>query len=276
MWPGVLGANPGWSGVPGGRGSGGFLADIKVTAIDGAKVSLQSANGWSRTIDTAGVALTRAGATITAADLKVGDRVAIGETRGSDGTYTVKKLTVVLDQVAGTVSAIDAGTITLKQFNGKTATVKTDASTAYRRADKTIARADIVVGERLSAVGSTGADGSLAAQAVDVQPDMVFGTVTKKSGSTLTVSTVGGGTATVEVTSSTTISVAGKASATLADVALKDMIVAQGVIGADGVLTATTLRSGNLRLATPSTRGHGWKAWPGASESPSASAGTSG
>ena len=275
MWPGVVGVNPGWGGVADGRGRGGILADITITAIDGAKVSLQSANGWSRTIDTTGVAMTRAGSTVTVGDLKVGDRVAIGETRGSDGTYTVKKLTVVLDQVAGTVSAIDASTITLKQFNGKTTAVKTDASTVYRRSGKAIARADIVVGERLGAVGSTGADGSLAAQAVDVQPDMVVGAVTKKSGNTLTISTLGGGTATVEVTSSTTISVAGKTSHTLADVALKDKIVAQGVLGADGVLTATTVRSGSWRSASPN-RGHGPKAWPGASASPSASAGTSG
>ena len=272
MGPGMLGPNPGGLDTTGGRG--GPLADITISAIDGTKVSLQSANGWSRTIDTTSVAITRAGAKITVADLIVGDRIAVGETRGSNGTYTVYKLTVVLDQAAGTVSAIGSDTITLKQFGSKTATVKTGASTLYRRAGQTIARADIVVGQRLAAVGSTGSDGSLTAQAVDVQPDVVFGTVTEKSGSTLTISTVGGGTATVVVTSSTTFGVKGKGSATLADVAVKDAIVAQGVLGADGRLTATTIRTGAGRSMVPSTRGPRWPGSNGASPSPSA--GTSG
>ncbi len=254
-------------------GQGGFLPGITIASIDGTEIGLKSANGWTRTIDTTGVTIMRAGATIKVTDLNVGDRISIGETRGSSGSYTVTKLTVVLDQVSGTISKMDAGTVTVTAGR-KTATVKTSASTVYRRAGQTIARSDLVVGQRLVAAGTTGSDGSLQAEAVDVQPDVVFGTVTKTSGNTLTISTFGGGTATVQVNTKTMFQVAGKSSATLADVAVNDSIVAQGVLGKDGVLTATTVRAGNGKFLKPSLKsnGNGHKL---ASPSPSASSGTS-
>ena len=266
----------GWSepGLAGGR-SGGTLGQISITAIDLNKVSLKSATGWTRTIDVTGVAISRAGSAITAAGLKVGDRVVLGETRNSDGTYTLKSVTVVLDRVSGTVSKIDASTITVTGFGGGASTITTSGATVYRRAGTTIARSDIAVGERLTASGTKASDGSLAAAAVDVQPDVVFGTVTGKSGSTLTIKTAGGGTATVTVTPGTTYEVAGKSSASLADVAVNDMIVAQGVLGSGGTLTATDVRAGT---------GHGFgfgkgsrgSVEPDRSAAPSASAGTSG
>lgn len=270
----LLGGILAWPDMSEGRG-GGFLPGIKITAIDGARVTLQSANGWTRVIDTVGVSITRAGKAITVGDLRIGDRIAVGETRGSDGTYAVKSLALVLDRVEGKVSKIDATSITVSLRGTKTATVKTDASTVYRRAGQTIARTSIRIGDRLTAVGTASADGSLQAAAVDVQADVVFGTLTAKSGSTLTIATAGGGTATVKVTSTTVFRVAGKTSATLADVAVKDAIMAQGVKGSDGVLTATTVRAGALGHRIPFKDG----ARPGpkvASPSPSATGGAPG
>jgi hypothetical protein len=239
---GWLGGNP----AMGGR-MGGALGQVSITGIDGTKVSLKSATGWTRTVDVSGVTLKRAGVAITAADLKVGDHVALGETRGNGGSYALQSLTVVLDQAGGTVSKIDASTITVTGFGGGTTTIATTGATVYRRAGSTIARGDIAVGERLTAAGTTAADGSLSAEAIDVQPDVVFGTVTKKSGSTITIKTAGGGTATVTVTSTTTFRVAGKGTPTLADVAVNDKIMAEGVLGADGSLAATAVQAGSLR-----------------------------
>jgi Domain of unknown function (DUF5666) len=253
---------------------GGFLPDITISAINGNAVSLKSANGWTRTIDTTGVKITRAGTTINVGDLKVGDRISVSETRNSNGTYTVNQLTLVLDQVSGTVSKLDAGSITVTRPGG-TSTIDTSASTVYRRAGQPISRSDIAVGQRVTAQGTTASDGSLAAETVDVQPDMVFGKVTAKSGSTLTVSTAGGGTATVQVTSSTTYQVAGKTNATLADVAVNDTIVAQGVLGTNGVLTASTVRAGSGKFAQPFVKGNGNPHWKNAVPSPAAT-GTSG
>jgi len=266
------GVGPGWSG-PGAMGRGGILADITVTSIDGTQVSLASANGWKRVIDVAGVAITRAGATIALGDLKVGDRVSVSEQRASDGTYAVKGLTVVLDQTGGTVSKLDAASITVGLGNSKTATITTDGTTVYRRDGQPITRDEITAGDRVIAWGTKDAAGNLTADAVEVQPDVVIGAVTKIDGSTLTISTLGGGTVTVIVTSKTTFSVAGKDPAALGDIAVKDMVVAQGVKDGKGVLTASSVRAGSWR---PTMRnGRGWRGQD-ASPSPAPSAGTSG
>jgi hypothetical protein len=269
--PGQMGQDR--PGIGRGFGVGGFLPDIRITAITGANVSLKSANGWQRTIDTTGVTIVRAGVTITVGDLNVGDRVSVGETRGSSGTYTVNQLTVVLDDVSGIISKIDATTITVTEQGNKTVTVGTSASTVYRRAGQSISRSDLPVGARITAAGTTSADGTLQAESVDVQPDMVFGTVTKISGGTLTISTVGGGTATVRVTSATTFEAAGKSGATLADVAVNDTIAAQGILGTDGVLTATTVRIGGHPVVA--NNGRGFPGWKFSGPDPTAAAGTS-
>jgi hypothetical protein len=269
----------GWSsgpGMMGGRNAGG-LGQVSISAIVGTKVSLQSSTGWTRTIDVTGVTIQRAGSTITVSELKVGDRVALGETRDSTGTYTLKSVTVVLDKAIGTVSKIGAASITVTGFGGGTSTITTTGATTYRRAGSAITRGDIAVGERITASGTTASDGSLAADAIDVQPDVVFGTVTGKSGSTLTIKTAGGGTATVTVSPTTTYRIMGKASATLADIAVNDQVVAQGVSGAAGTLAATSVQAGTWRgSGFGAGRGDKPSAGPGALPQPTSSTGTSG
>ena len=274
IWPGMMVG--GMAGGMGNRGNGSFVHDITISTISGSRVGLVSANGWSRTFDSTGVTMTRAGNAITVADLKVGDHVAISERQNSDGTYTVTSLTVVLDQVGGTVTRMDASTITVSTFGNGTATIKTTSSTVYRRAGQTISRSDIAVGERLAAAGTKASDGSLTAEAVDVQPDVVYGSVTKVSGDTITVATAGGGTATVSVSTKTTIQVPGKTSPTVTDITVSSRIVAQGVLGSDGVLNATTVRVGGPHGMGMWGNGNGF-GWPGpAIPKPTPTAGPSG
>jgi hypothetical protein len=277
---GMRGMANGWSGGPGMAGGrmGGGLGQVSITAIDGSRVSLQSATGWTRTIDVSSVTLRRAGSTISAADLKVGDHVALGETRGTTpGSFTLQSVTVVLDQAAGTVSKFDASTITVTGFGGRATTITTSSSTVYRRAGVKIGRGDIAVGARLTASGTSAGAGSLAAEAVDVQPDVVFGSVTKKSGSALTIKTAGGGTVTVTVTSTTTYRVAGKGTSTIADIAVNDKVMAEGVLGADGTLAATAVQSGSMRgFGFEPPKGDQHVKGPGAVPVPTASTGTGG
>ncbi len=275
--PGMMGGGRGFGD---GRRFGGVLGQITISAIEGTKISLKSATGWTRTIDVASIPLTKAGLTISAIDLKVGDTVALGESRAADGSFTLSSLTVVLDEVAGSVTRIDATSITVSDRGGTAVTIKTSTGTVYRRAGQSIARSDIAVGARIEASGSKASDGSLTAVAVDVAPDVVVGTVSAKSGSTLTIATAGGGTATVKVTGTTTYTVAGKASATLADVAVNNAIQAEGVRAADGTLTATSIRAGALGGPGwgPGMGGHGFgrQGGPAASPAPTKAPGTSG
>jgi hypothetical protein len=159
-----------------GHGFGGFgrgfgfhgFGNISVTAISGADVSLETANGWSRTISvTDDVTITKGGQEIALADLAVGDRVALREDRAEDGTYTVTDIVVILPTAFGEVTAKTADTITVSRRDGTTTTIHVDGDTTYRVAgDADASLADITVGMLVVARGSERGDGSLDAVAV--------------------------------------------------------------------------------------------------------------
>lgn len=148
-------------------GSRGF-GDITITAISGSSVSLKTADGWTRTIAIASdTALAKGGATITLSDLKVGDEVRFQQTRGTDGSFTITKLNVVLPHVGGIATAVSGSTITVTERDGTSATINVTSATTYEIGRTTgKALADVKVGMFVGAVGTLNADGSLTATAV--------------------------------------------------------------------------------------------------------------
>jgi hypothetical protein len=171
--PGTLGPKGGGRGFKGfGPGFGDFgragFRDITITAMNGADVSLKTADGWTRTITvTSTTTITKGGATIGVADLAVGDQVRFAQDRAADGTYTVTDIVVVLPTVIGEVTAIDGSTLTVTQPGGTTATVHVDGDTTYRVAGGAAGSlADIKVGSLIAAEGTQRADGSLDASIV--------------------------------------------------------------------------------------------------------------
>lgn len=155
-------------GGPGfGRGDFGF-GGITITAISGSNLSLKTADGWTRTIAlTSDTAITRAGTTIPAGDLKVGDRIGFRQDRQTDGSYTITAINVVLPSVGGKVTKVDGSTITVEQRDGTTATIHVTGDTTYRIAgDDSPALSDIKVDDIVIASGTERSDGSLDAEAV--------------------------------------------------------------------------------------------------------------
>lgn len=174
---GNIGDEDAWLGSPikdgldifgGGRFGFHRLGGISITAISGSQLSLETDNGWQRTIEvTDEVEISRAGEEITLADLEVGDRIALREQRNEDGTFTISALHVVLPSIAGQVTATDADSITVQRLDGTTATIHVDGDTRYRVArDDDASLADIEVGMLVIAVGTERADGSLDADRV--------------------------------------------------------------------------------------------------------------
>ncbi len=157
---------PGRFGVGGAFGRfGAFLGQIKITGIDGSKISLATEDGWTRTITVGeSTTLMRAGQKIGLSDLKVGDQVRIAETKASDGSFTINRLDVILPTVAGEVTAKSGNEITLKLLGGATATVHVSGATTYRTRGKDSASlSDVSVGNVLVAVGTRRSDGSIDA-----------------------------------------------------------------------------------------------------------------
>ena len=228
----------------GGRGMRGIAAqDITITKIDGTKLSLETENGWTRTIDAAGATVTKDGETVALSTLKVGDRIVFRETRNDDGSYTITAITVVQPAVGGTVASVSGTTVTVTTRDGGTSKVVLTGSTTYTLDGEAATKDAVVAGVRIVARGTLASDGTLTATSVEIAPAMAAGTVKEKGTSSLTLTTRDGSTVVVKVSSSTTYEVAGITSPTLADVKVGDVVMARGTKGSDGSLAATSIRS---------------------------------
>ncbi len=97
----------------GGAGRGSRMGGITITKIDGAKLSLETDDGWTRTIDATGATITRDGATIAVGDLAVGDEIVLRQQRQADGTFKITAIRVILPKVAGLVTDVAASSLTL-------------------------------------------------------------------------------------------------------------------------------------------------------------------
>jgi hypothetical protein len=154
-------AGPGF----GGRGGHGFMfGGITITGIDGNDLSLETEDGWSRTITVDdGTEYMKSGDEIGLADLAVGDRIAFGQSLEDDGTWTIDAIVVILPHVGGEVTAVDGSTITVERPDGETATITVSGETEYQVNGDDATLADVEVGMVLIAQGKESADGSLAA-----------------------------------------------------------------------------------------------------------------
>lgn len=255
----------GGRGLAGGRGRGA----ITITAIDGTKLSLETENGWTRTIDAADATVTEGGQTVELSTLEVGDQVVFRETRDDDGTYTVTAIAVVQPSVAGTVASVSGSTVTVTTRDGASQKVTLTDATTYTLGRTDATKAAVVAGVRILARGSLGADGTLTAASVVVEPATAWGTVKEKSATSITLTTRDDATAVVKVTDATTYSVEGVESATLADIKVGAVVLASGTENVDGSLTATVVRSraagtdGSPGMGGGWSRGHGWGVMPG-------------
>lgn len=243
----------------GGRGIRGVAGrDITITKIDGTELSLETANGWTRTIDAAGATVTKGGETVALSTLKVGDEIAFRETRNADGTYTITAIYVVQPSVGGTVASVSGSTVTVTTRDGATEKVLLTDSTTYMLGKAEATRDAVVAGVRIRAEGTLGADGTLTATTVVVAPATAGGTVKEKTASSITLTTRDGSTVVVKVTSTTTYSVEGVETATLADVEVGSIVMAAGTTNADGSLTATTVRARAAGSFGGPDGGRGW------------------
>jgi len=240
--PGHPELGPGWYGPGSLRGSAGQVA-ITITKIDGSKLSLQTTDGWTRTIDATGAAITKGGQTIAVTALKVGDQINFREARQSDGTYKITTIEVLVPTASGTVTAVGSGSVTITQSDGSSKTLTLTGSTTYSEAGATVSKSAVVVGVRISAQGTVDSAGSFTATAITIAPSSVQGTVASKTSATIVVTTKAGKTVTIDVSAATKYSVRGVSAPTLANVTVGDRITAAGTLNADGSLNATTVQA---------------------------------
>jgi hypothetical protein len=145
-----------------------------VTAIGSDSITVKTRDGSTKTISLTNSTTFKLGRTDgKKADVKVGSVVVAAGTTGPGDAFTAKtvRIQVRLARIGGEVTATTKDTITVKQRDGKTATIKIGPDTKIAvRGDTTPTLAEIAVGMRVVAVGTLNADGSLSAQAVTGKP----------------------------------------------------------------------------------------------------------
>ena len=202
---------------------------VTVTAISGNDVSLTTDDGWTRTITVASdTKITKAGATITVKDLKVGDEIGFSQKKGDDGTYAITAITVRTPKAGGEVTAVSGSTVTVTGRDGTKTTITLGGSTTYLFGKDAGTKADITVGSRILAEGTVNGD-TFTASRVFIEPSVAGGQVTAKTSTTITVKGRGDKTTTIHVDAKTTYKVRGKDAATLADIAVGDYVLATGL-----------------------------------------------
>ncbi len=221
----------------GGPGNG----PISIGAINGSNVSLETEDGWTRTIAvTDTTVITKAGQRITVGDLKVGNVIRFHQVRNADGTFTVEAIDVPTPSAGGEVTSVDANTITVKK-GGSTRVIAVTGSTVYTLGSAAGTKSDVKVGSDIEAQGTLSA-GTFTATTVKIELPHITGLVTAKTGDTITVKKGDGSTATIHVSKATTYEVKGKDGASLSDVAVGDRASAEGTLRADGSLDAVSVQ----------------------------------
>ncbi len=127
-----------WSGM---RGAAGFGqrglrpgSGVTVSTNDGTSLVLSTPDGWTRTIDTTGVVLTRDGVAVAIGDIQVGESVRVVQTRNADGSYTVTGIEVQPALAVGTVGTASTDGFTVVGIDGTTTTISVTPETTWSAA----------------------------------------------------------------------------------------------------------------------------------------------
>jgi Domain of unknown function (DUF5666) len=230
------------------RGAG--VGTITITSINGSKVGLKTADGWTRTIDVDADTKVFLGSQAgKVGDLAVGNEVRLRQKKNADGSFTVVSLTVPGAKAAGEVTAVSGNTITIKRRGGATTTLTVNGATVYRQGGEAAAKADVKVGSNINAEGKPGSSDNFTATVVRISLSRVAGEVTAKTASTITVKQRDGKSVVVHVDADTRYLVRGTngTKATLANVEVGNRLVATGVRRADGSLDAAAVGAGKVK-----------------------------
>ena len=243
----------GFGAFPGFKGNGGapVRGPITIKSIVGSNLALGTDDGWARTITVTGdTKITKGGQPIALAGLSVGDEIRFSQTKNTDGSYTITSIVVPTPVAGGDVTAVDATTITVKGKGDTTKLITVTGATVYQLGKTTGTKADVKVGTRVTAQGTTSGD-TFTAITVWISIPEVGGDVTAKTSDTITIKGRDGKTTVLHVTDKTTYEVKGKDKATLSDIAVGDRVSAEGLPRADGSVDATSVEGRAPKPAKP-------------------------
>jgi hypothetical protein len=156
------------------------------------------------------------------------------------------------------IAAISGNSISLATEDGWTRTITVDDGTTYSKAGAPIALADLKVGDQIGFRQTKESDGSFTIDSIAVILPRLGGEVTAVDGSTITLKQRDGTTATIKANGDTTYTVNGNG-ASLDDVKVGMVLIAEGTLNDDGSLVATNVHAGDKGDLGGRGPGHGMR-----------------
>jgi hypothetical protein len=159
------------------RGHAGEEIEGLVSAVTGAALTVLDQRLGAVTVQTNGMTILRHGqTTVTLSQIQVGMRVHVKALLQADNSYLATEV-LLQDQnvggnreVSGSVASVNGAEKSfVVQSTGAAVTVKTDASTTFRKRGSAASFSDVTVGAMVEAQGTLLADGSILARRVTIE-----------------------------------------------------------------------------------------------------------
>ncbi len=257
---------------------GSFAQGGTVTQVTPTTITVDTLFGSTLTVGTdSSTVYNEGGKTVARSAVTVGEQVVfrpLGRPRASSssGSQPVALVEIVEPQVFGKVVSVNRPQLVVAQQDGLDVTVNTSTSTTYDEVGKGSASAsDVQVGTVVSVTGTLSADhDQIDATTIEVVLPSVAGRVTGVSGTTITITSLGGTAETVTTGSSTDFR-GPSGTTTIASVAEGDFVLAYGTPGTGNTFAAVTVYVGSAIASTPGVVGG-----PGVSGGPGGTGGPGG
>ncbi len=209
----------------------------EVTAVGDTTITVKQRGGTTKVITVNGSTVYKLGSTTgSKSDVTVGGSVDAAGTESGD-TFTAITVNVRLAEAGGEVTKVDGNAITVKEHDGTPKVITVNGSTTYKQGSAAATKSDVTVGSNIDASGKTSGD-TFTAVTVRIHPAVSGGEVTAKGTNSITIKDKAGKETTIHVDSATKYKVHGVATASIADIAVGDQIIASGARRTDGSLDA--------------------------------------
>ena len=221
---------------------------LTVTSVSGQTITTKRQNGTAVTVHvTSSTTYARAGKQVSLSAVTAGETIGVMGQRNGDGSVNATRIVILLPGYRGQVTAVSGSTITITGRQGSH-TINISSATTYTTDGGSASSLNAVVkGVEIEAVGTKNSDGSLSAEAIEIEMPRAGGKVSAVSGTTITV-TDPRGTETIHVSASTqydtvTMGANGpaKTASSLSAVKAGVYVMAEGTRNSDGSLNAQTV-----------------------------------
>jgi len=226
-----------------------------ITASSATSITVKTSSGDVVVGLTTSTLIRMQGQVVNATMLVIGSRVEVEALQQADKSLVAVSINVEsphsLAEAEGTVSAVDADSLTVHTRSGDDVKFTVNSDTIIRHEDQRLGLSDIKVGDHVNVEGRVNTDGGFTALRIEVQNDHgddnenhtaeLTGLITSISSASISVKPASGNAVVVNI-SSTTIIRHGSTTLHIADLKTGNLVEVKGTLNTDGSIGATLIQ----------------------------------